>query len=635
MKTGRVLLVSMPLSSPHYPSLALGLLKPAVTALGLACDVRYFSLDYFEWIGEDAHACLTDPAYYMAHVGEWAFSGVAHDTGDAAALSFLTECFADEFKPYNAAHRLAMFLQARASAAAFIEQCFAAIDWPAYGVVGFSTSYQQTMASLALARRIKSAHPHIVIVFGGVNCQDAMGHELLSCYDWLDAVCVGEGDHCFAEMLRRWRAGLEWDDIAGLATRGARAVPGEAVTHMDRLPYPDYDDFFSQHAASPTAAGYTPAVVFETARGCWWGERHTCTFCGLNGTYVAFRAKSDARAFDELVHLVARYDCRFVANADKILDERYFAGFLPRLADAGLNLTLYYEVKVGLTAAQLGLLARAGVRRIQFGIETFDSGLLRLMAKGTTMLQNIEVLKLSAEAGIYVEWLALSGFPGERAEQYDRLADLLPALFHLQPPSAFIRARADRFSPWQREPERYGVELAPLPAYRHIFPFDPPTIARLANHFIVRSPHLASHDIYVTGAAQQYSAWQEKFHQSGLWMEEDRPGHWIVHDSRGGAAEQVGLSAAAAALLGQCWRITRWRDIVDALADRYPESELLQTAATLQARRLLLNEGSRWLALVLRQPEASRHSPLSRPLRRAPTWAEIRERQSPADVCAL
>ncbi len=37
------------------------------------------------------------------------------------------------------------------------------------------------------------------------------------------------------------------------------------------------------------------------------------------------------------------------------------------------------------------------------------------MRKGATTLQNVQTLKLAAEAGIYVEWLALCGFPGSAA----------------------------------------------------------------------------------------------------------------------------------------------------------------------------------------------------------------------------
>ena len=611
----------MPVSVPHYPSLGLGLLKPALQAVGERCDVRYFSVDYVDFLGSESHACLTEVAYYMAHVGEWVFSGVAHGRAEETGLGFLVDCFARDFAAFNTAERLAVFLRARREAAAFIGQCFDSIDWSAYDIVGFTSSFQQTMASLALARSIKRAHPRIMIAFGGVNTQDEMGRALLRHYGFIDAVCVGEGDRSFPELVRRWRAGETTSGIAAMAVRTedggmAGAVGSAALVELDALPYPDYDDFFAQHAASAAASPHTPAVVFETARGCWWGERHHCTFCGLNGTAMQFRAKSQDRAFDELAYLVRRHGCRDAANADKILDLQYFSSFIPRLAESDLNLTIYYEARVGLSPEQIALLARAGISKIQFGIETFDTELLRLMAKGTTMLQNVELLKLCAESGIFVEWLALSGFPGERPEQYTAMAALLPKLFHLQPPAAFIRARGDRFSPYARDPGAYGVSLEPLSAYRQIFQLGEDAVMSLANHFNLVSPALEHHDDYVAPTSQQYALWQRRARGSCLWIDDTAEDTVTVHDTRGGSVETVShLTGASAALLGLCWRITRWTHAVDCLQDRFTVRELSDAAETLEARSLLLHEGSRYLTLALRQPG----------LRRAPSWPEVRD----------
>lgn len=617
----RVLLLSMPLSVPHYPSLALGLLKAQIEALGPQCDVRYLSLDYVDYIGAADHACLTDVPYYMGQVGEWVFADAAHGRDPSPDLDFLLNVFRRDYPAHYTADNVRTFLAARSSAATFVDHCLAAIDWSFYSIVGFSTSFQQTMASLALARRVKRAFPHLLIVFGGVNCQDAMGRELHRRYDCIDCVCTGEGDHAFPRLVQRHLSGEALDGIAGMVVRGAGgdsilpAASSDAVTDMDALPVPDYDDFFAQHAASHVAASHPPAVVFETARGCWWGEVHHCTFCGLNGVTMAFRAKSQRRAYDELAYLVARHRCRDVANADKILDMRYFEDFLPRLAEASLDLTIYYEAKVNLDFDQLTLLSRAGVKKIQFGIETFDTPLLRLMNKGITMLQGVEVLKLSAEAGIYVEWLALSGFPGETAAQYDRLAALLPALFHLQPPSAFIRARADRFSPYATAPGRYGVQLEPLAAYLHLFPFDAGTIAALSHHFIMRSPGLEAHDAYTAPASAAYAAWQAHQGDSALWYDEIDFDAIVIYDRRWDRMPvSLTLHGAAAALIRLCWRITRWRDVLDRLCADHAPSELADAAADLTARALMLNEGARWLTLALRQPG----------LRAAPSWEQVR-----------
>ncbi len=606
---GRVMLVSMPQSSAHYPNLALGLLKPLAEQAGAACDVRYFSLDYLDAVGIDAYATLMDPSIYMAQAGEWVFAAAADPRLHPDDPKFFTDVL---LRHYAEAYRPALILAlmaARQDAPAFIERCLDSVDWRRYALVGFTTSFQQTMASLALARRVKARYPGVAIVFGGANCQNAMGLELLAQYPCIDAVCLGEGEHAFVEIIRRVRAGVSLDGIPGVATRGQPAPAPAGRTDLEALPYPDFDAFFSQHAGSSGAAAFPPAVVFETARGCWWGAKHHCTFCGLNGTSMAFRSKSQGRAYDELAYLVARHNVADVANADNILDMAYFQDFLPRLAAGPLNLLIYYETKANLRPEHIDTLARAGVRKIQAGIETLDTGLLRLMRKGSTALQNVQTLKLAAEAGIYVEWLALCGFPGETAAEYGRIAALLPALRHLQPPAAFLRARADRFSPYFDDPAGFGVTLEPLPAYRHIYGGDAAAQSRLGYHFAMRSPALDGLQSYTADTAREYSYWREYQATSALWLDGA-----TVHDRRWGwPAADAALTPAAAAILRMAWGIVPWLRVARDLDGYYPGLD--QAAAELERRGWLLRESGHVLALPLRQPG----------FRAAPSIAEVRE----------
>jgi len=605
----RVMLVSMPVSSPHYPNLALGVLKSLAEQAGAGCDVRYFSLDYLDALGLDAYAALTEPSIYMAQAAEWVFAAAADPRIDPDGVAYFTDVLQRHHpEAYYPALILAL-MTARQGAADFIERCLDSVPWERYALVGFTTSFQQTMASLALAQRIRARHPGVAIVMGGANCQDAMGLELLAQYPCVDAVCLGEGEHAFEAIVRRVQAGAALDGIPGVATRGRPAPVPAPRTDVAALPYPDFDAFFDQHAASAAAAAFPPAVVFETARGCWWGAKHHCTFCGLNGTSMAFRSKPQDRAFDELAYLVTRHGVHNVANADNILDMAYFQEFLPRLAASPLNLLIYYETKANLRPDQIEALARAGVRKIQAGIETLDTALLKLMRKGSTALQNIQTLKLAAEAGIYVEWLALCGFPGETAAEYDRIAALLPALRHLQPPAAFLRARADRFSPYFDRPAEFGVTLEPLPAYRHIYGGDAAAQARMGYHFAMRSAALDGAPLYCASSALEYARWREHQATSALWFDEG-----TVHDRRWGwpAADEA-VGPAAAGVLHAASRAVPWTRVLHDLGERHPG--LVQAADGLERRGWLLREGGQVLALPLRQPG----------FRAAPSITEIRD----------
>src|SRR5205807_8166536 len=134
---------------------------------------------------------------------------------------------------------------------------------------------------------------------------------------------------------------------------------------------------------STVSSSVVPSLLFETSRGCWWGAKSHCTFCGLNGGAMAFRSKSSGRVMEELNYLVDKWHIDQVEAVDNILDMKYSNNVLPALALSPRPVHLFYEVKANLTRKQVQMLQRAGVRRIQPGIESLSDHVLQLMRKGT------------------------------------------------------------------------------------------------------------------------------------------------------------------------------------------------------------------------------------------------------------
>ena len=336
----------------------------------------------------------------------------------------------DDFRDYQAAGL---------HVAPFLDACMAAIDWSQCAVVGFSATFQQTMPSLCLARRIKQLRPETKIVFGGAACQGPMGIELLRLFPSIDYVFLGEADITFAPLVEQILDGGPVHPAPGVIGRqspGAVLPPacgdlpagGETQPHLvrdlDQLPYPDFDDYFARLRSSPLAAGIEPLLFHETSRGCWWGEKHHCAFCGLNGQSLAYRSKSPQRAVDELRWLVDRHGVRRSCAADNIFDYRHFDTLLPMLRDEGVGLKFECELKANLTRRQVQQLLDAGLGAAQLGIETFITPVLKLAGKGANAIQNLQTLKWFSEAGIEVKWNFLYGFPREDPADYARLLDI-------------------------------------------------------------------------------------------------------------------------------------------------------------------------------------------------------------------
>ena len=514
--------------------------------------------------------------------------------------------------------------RARSLAGGFLDRCLAEVLAHRPQLVGFTSVFQQQVASLALAQRLKAASPGTVVVLGGANAEGVMGAETVRSFPFLDAAVSGEGDLVFPELVRRVLAGRPFEDLPGVTTpvnAAARFAAGRfpnapTVTRMDDLPVPDDSDYFEAFRRSRFAGTWTPGLFLETARGCWWGEKSHCTFCGLNGTTMAFRSKSPGRALDELRALVARHPESDLQVVDNILDARYFESLLPELAKSPPPSPVFWETKSNLKKEQVRLLADAGVTRIQPGIESLSNAVLKLMRKGVTALQNVQLLKWCRELGVTPYWNLLWGFPDEPAEEYARMARLVPLLSHLAPPSGVSGLRLDRFSPGFDDAERLGfLEVAPLPSYAAVYALAPEAVANLAYSFSFRARGAARVAEYVTPLLGEVARWRRVAKASALFgvLAGDA---LVVWDLRPAARRPLTvLRGLPRVLHDACDATTNARALEEAgrAACGASHEDAHAALAALVADGLVLRDGERYLSLAV---PLGRFSPEGRALAR-------------------
>ncbi|MEV0619064.1 RiPP maturation radical SAM C-methyltransferase [Nonomuraea sp. NPDC050404] len=602
----RVLLLSLPWHALERPSLGLSLLRAALRRDGVPCEVRYLGFPLCAAIGARDYRWVENELPHLAFAGEWLFTSALYGPRPDADEQYADRVLRRAWnQPEETIDRLRGL---RARCEAFVDECVASIRWDDYDVVGFTSTFEQNLASLALARRIKLLRPEITVVFGGANWEEEMGHELHARFPFVDVVCSGEADVSFPAFLRGLRDGRDGGDVPGLVVRraGASVRTGRAapIADLDSLPVPCFDDYLADLAGCPPAAGIPPTLLLETSRGCWWGARHHCTFCGLNGGSMAFRSKSPERVLAEIDGLVRRHDAKAVGVVDNILDMRYFTTVLPALAAAGAPVRLFYEVKANLSAAQVRLLARAGVSRIQPGVESLSDHVLALMRKGTTALQNVQLLKWCAEFGVRPEWNLLYGFPGERAEDYEQTRELVDAIGFCAPPSGLDPVRLDRFSPFHSDPAAFGLtNVRPMEVYRYLYPFPPAPLRRIAYYFDYDHADGRRPDAYVATAVEPVRAWVERGPRGSLSLVPHAEGGFVLVDAREEATVSHRLTGWRAAVYDRCDRVTAERAAIEAgtAAGAEPD-EVRAFLAECHALRLMARTGDRWLALGVHRP---------------------------------
>jgi ribosomal peptide maturation radical SAM protein 1 len=306
---------------------------------------------------------------------------------------------------------------------------------------------------------------------------------------------------------------------------------------ITEVPNPTYDEYFVRLSRSPLRSELLPdvAILFESSRGCWWGAKKHCTFCGLNAATMMFRSKPAARVAEEILALAARYKILKFVAVDDIIDLGHIQELMPLLKESGYDLEIFYETKANLTKEQLRAFQSAGVTDIQPGIESLSTPILRLMHKGVTALQNLRLLKWCAEVGISPMWNLLYGFPGEPPEEYERMTELIPSLIHLEAPN-FSHVQVQRFSPYFERASEFGIELTgPMPYYRHLYQLAPDMLHNIAYDFAHRYDDGRNPNTYTDGLREAVKQWRELSERAFKSLRYRRgPGFLIVQDRRPG-----------------------------------------------------------------------------------------------------
>lgn len=608
----KVLLADVPFSELGAPPIGLGLLKAVGKRAGHRVDTLPLSLHYASRFAE--------PSVYNGIVsgariglGEWVFAEAAFGLFEPASgggFSFRDYLARQGYTPefLDSLERL------RREAPGFLDHCLGLVDWGAYDLVGFTTTCVELNPSLALSRRIKERFPGVRIAFGGAKCEGEMGEELFAAFDWIDYVFAGEADVSFPELL---------DDLAQGGTRPLAGVlrrdagpegsrPGvPAKTDLEDLPLPDYTDYFRWFQELGAGSFVRPTIKLEGSRGCWWGEKSLCTFCGLNGSMVAFRSKSPEAMLAEICDAVDRYRVFRIGLTDNIVDHRYLDTLFPRLRELGLTLDLFLEVKSNLKRRHLITLREGGVRLIQPGVEAVSSRILRLMKKGVTGIQNVYLLRTAAEVGLEATWNLLFNFPGETAADYEETLDVLQSITHLRPPSYSGPIGLDRFSPYYEEARagdgRSAIRiLGPEEHYRHILPLPEESLRRMAYSFAYTvDGHPAECGPRLDEISAFVQRWKAFFAPDAL-VYYAGPSCLRIEDKRFNLTRRsVTFGKAEKEIYLACDEPATPEGIAKKLSERpegfaYDASEVRAFLDSLVRERFVLKEGERYLALAER-----------------------------------
>lgn len=513
-------MICAPYAGVDRPSLGLSILKSHAVKLGHDVTINYVNIDFVEHFGlSDYQKMVNSSPVDMA--GECLISRLYHSSIDNLNDEELeiNQWYVDKGK----------------------ELAFKGSD-----VYCFTCLFQQIRPSLWLAEEIKKLRPKSIIVFGGAALDYPMGEQLFNSFGFIDCLFMGESEQTFVDFLNsvsknevyRHPSVLIRNQDIPLMTRAA------TLADLNVSCAPDYEDYFERFRGSVLPIFIKPYIFYETSRGCSWGQRAQCTFCGLNGGSIGYRAKNPDKVVQEINYLKEMYsnDIDELAFVDNIIPQNFYREMLPKLVDNNSEITYFYEIKSNANYEELLSLKNAKVMRIQPGIESLSTHILKCMKKGVTAIQNISILVNSARLGIFVDWNILLNIPGETDESVESMFDIIPMLYHLQPPDASSPFRLDRHSPVFLNPEDNGIRnIKPVASYFEMYPeLNQSEVFNLAYHFDFEENRTSKRIILHEKIQELIDVWKLEKYSLNHTVCDD--GVIEISDSRFGNVEKYRLS---------------------------------------------------------------------------------------------
>jgi len=266
-------------------------------------------------------------------------------------------------------------------------------------LVGITATTFTLLSALRVARKVKGYSSYAKVVLGGIHAS-IYPQESVKLPN-IDYVVAGEGEEPFIKLL---------EDIRLARSNGYLYQSKELIPDLDSLPMINRTmTNYKKYSSLLGSQGYITTML--TSRGC----PYHCIFCHRPHLGKQFRARSAENVLSELGQIVSLgisevmiYDDTFTVDL-----ERAKAICLGMIQD---NIPLTFDIRARVDTVDdelMELLKVAGCKRIHYGIEATNPGVLKAICKEISLERVEETFALTKKYGIETLAYFIFGSPTE------------------------------------------------------------------------------------------------------------------------------------------------------------------------------------------------------------------------------
>ena len=289
-----------------------------------------------------------------------------------------------------------------------------------------TSPFFHTTKSFAVA--MKATDPSIKILVGGQHITIDGEKAFYDCFDY---GYNGECENQLLKLFKKIEQGKYPYGVKGVYYRtktGKVSYTGANTYHrdLDSLPFPARDLLPYDKYKVGTIKGRLPFTSIQTMRGCPWH----CIFCAsdkLNTTAV--NKRSPDSVMEEIRHIVNDLGIKHLFIVDDVLT-LYFKDHMKiiceKIIEEGLDITFEGSTRANLIDEEsIELLAKAGLIRLSFGLETVDTEMRKTMKKQVPLKWYSQANKILNKYDIEASNSVMIGLPGESRETIKKTLDFL------------------------------------------------------------------------------------------------------------------------------------------------------------------------------------------------------------------
>lgn len=295
-------------------------------------------------------------------------------------------------------------------------------------MVCFSVGTDNYQWACEVARLVKKSLD-VPVIFGGIHVTAVPERVIRN--EFVDMVCVGEGEEAVVELARSMESGQKNTEIQNIwfkdreTGKVTRNSVRPLIQDLDILPYPD-KGLFDGHI--PIRGG---KYMMMTSRGC----PYQCSYCynnvlrrsvyGSEKKYV--RQRSVESVIEEISVMKKEYAFTNIAFMDDcfVTNRKWFREFSKRYKEE-IGLPYSCMAYTGQIDEEMGaLLKDSGCNRMMFGIQTMDKKTREEVLKRSfeTDEKIVKALKVCDELGIPYSLDHIFGTPFAEAGEHEKTAE--------------------------------------------------------------------------------------------------------------------------------------------------------------------------------------------------------------------